>query len=57
MTSKVVGWRVYLEDGEYLTTVYFTCDCKADYVKQSLIDHDGYDPSIIVTPEKEKPNE
>lgn len=29
-------------------TVYFTSDCDAEYVRNSLIDHDGYDPDIRV---------
>ena len=41
------AWDVILE-GEIIDTVFYNNDCDADYIKQSLIDHDGYDPRIEV---------
>jgi len=40
-------WNVYL-DNVQIDTVFFNDDCDAEYVKQSLIDHDGYDSGITV---------
>ena len=42
-----VGWDVY-KGGGRIDTVYFGGDMSADEVKRSLVDHDGYDPSITV---------
>lgn len=44
---KHLAWLVYLK-GKLLTTVYFTPDCDLEYVKKSLINHDGYDSQIEV---------
>jgi hypothetical protein len=41
------AWDVYL-DGKLIDTVFYTRDCDADYVRRSLIDHDGYSPGIKV---------
>lgn len=41
------GWDVFL-DGKKIDTVFCTPDCDADYVRRSLIDHDGYDSRIEV---------
>lgn len=41
------AWDVYL-NGKVIDTVFFTKDCTKDYVLKSLIDHDGYDPRIII---------
>lgn len=40
-------WKVYL-NGQEIDIVYYTASCDADYVRRSLIDHDGYDPAITV---------
>ena len=40
-------WNVYL-NGRLIDTVFFTPDCDADYVKRALVDHDGYNPAIVV---------
>lgn len=40
--------------GEHKTTVYFTGYEDAEEVKKSLIEHDGYPPSIIVVERKGK---
>jgi hypothetical protein len=41
------AWNVIL-DGEVIDTVFYQKNCDADYVKTSLINHDGYDPAISV---------
>lgn len=40
-------WKVFLF-GKHIDTVFFTKDCDKDYVLNSLIDHDGYHPSIQI---------
>ena len=40
-------WNVFLR-GRIVDSVFFDKDCDANYVKHSLINHDGYNPSIIV---------
>ena len=44
------AWNVYLK-GRVIDTVFYTKDCDADYVKSSLINHDGYDYRITVRSE------
>ena len=56
MPSK--GWDVYLENKRFMNgkaieykhvdTVFFDASMDADEVKRSLVDHDGYDPNIMV---------
>lgn len=41
------AWNVYL-DGELIDIVFYNDDFDVEEVKQSLINHDGYDPSITV---------
>jgi hypothetical protein len=41
------GWDVYL-NGKKIDTVFYTPDCDAEYVRTTLINHDGYNPSIVV---------
>lgn len=47
-------YNVYMPKGnsgfkyELIETVYFNNDCDADYVRKSLINHDGYSRHIIV---------
>jgi len=43
----MTAWNVYLR-GVKIDTVFFNQRCDAEYVKQSLINHDGCDPDIIV---------
>lgn len=45
MTQK--AWNVYLH-GNWIDTVFYTLDCDAEYVRNSLINHDGYDSRIQV---------
>jgi hypothetical protein len=40
-------WNVYLNN-RIIDTVFYTSSCEADYIKNSLISHDGYDCRIIV---------
>ena len=42
-----MSWNVYL-DRKLIDTVFYTKNCDADYVRRSLIDHDGYDSGITV---------
>ena len=44
------GWDVFRTDLHIIPidTVYFTVDCDVDYVRRSLIDHDGYPSDIHV---------
>ena len=41
------GWNVYLGN-VLIDTVYYTGECNADYVRDSLIYHDNYPPAIRV---------
>jgi hypothetical protein len=45
------AWNVYLH-GRLIDTVFYTADCDADYVRRSLINHDGYDAGIVVRRKK-----
>lgn len=42
-----MAWDVIL-NGKVIDTVFYTKDCDAEYVRRSLINHDGYDPRITV---------
>jgi len=44
---RSIAWDVYLGN-RCIDTVWFNPDCDADYVKTSLINHDGYDSRIEV---------
>lgn len=41
------AWDVYL-GRKQIDTVFYTKDCDAEYVRTSLINHDGYDYRIVV---------
>lgn len=43
------GWDVFM-GSKLIDTVYFTISCDEDYVRRSLIDHDGYDRRIRIRP-------
>ena len=45
--SKMIFWDVIL-NGKVIDSVPYTESCDADYVKRSLIGHDGYDSGISV---------
>jgi hypothetical protein len=44
-------WQVFL-DGRIIDAVFFTDNCDKEYVKSSLILHDGYNPAIVVKEEE-----
>ena len=44
---KKNAWRVTL-DGKHIDTVFYMPGCDAEYVRSSLINHDGYDSRITV---------
>lgn len=46
-TKRYCTWDVYLR-GRWIDTVCYTVDCDRDYVRTSLIGHDGYSPEISV---------
>ncbi len=37
-----------IRKGRVIDTVFFTADCSIKYVRDSLINHDGYPSDIIV---------
>ena len=41
------AWNVYLGQN-HIDTVFYTSDCDAEYVRDSLVNHDGYPNSITV---------
>lgn len=45
------AWDVYL-NRKWIDTVFFDGDLDEDYVRRSLINHDGYHPSIVVRKSK-----
>lgn len=54
--SRMIAWDVYLpreyEGSIQIDTVFYNRGCAADYVRRSLIEHDGYDPRIVVVRRK-----
>jgi hypothetical protein len=40
-------WNVYL-NGELIDTIFYFCNVDEDEVLQDLIEHDGYDPMIVI---------
>jgi len=43
----MIAWNVYIE-GRLLTTVFYNETCDAEYVRTTLINHDGYPSHIKV---------
>jgi hypothetical protein len=41
------AWKVYVS-GVQIDTVFYTQDCDSEYVRTSLIEHDGYPWNIVV---------
>jgi hypothetical protein len=49
--KKQIAWDVIkVINGKHkvVDTVFYTPDCDATYVYKSLVEHDGYDPTIAV---------
>lgn len=46
----MIKWFIYL-GSKKLTEVYFNLDCNKEYVKESLINHDGYPSNITLNRE------
>lgn len=51
----MIAWEVYKPWAGHpskrlyhVDTVFFTDDCDAEYVRKSLIEHDGFPPTICV---------
>jgi hypothetical protein len=40
-------WLVIFK-GQVMDQVYYTKDCSKDYVRSSLVNHDGYPSSIVI---------
>jgi hypothetical protein len=47
MNKRQKAWDVW-RNGRLVDTVFFNLDCDLHYVRQSLINHDGYPVDIIV---------
>jgi len=45
--KRQTAWNVYL-GGKWIDCVYFDSDMTAFQVRDSLVDHDGYNPSISI---------
>ena len=45
--TKFQAWDVYLGD-RWIDTVFYDATLTSAYVRRSLIDHDGYNSSIMV---------
>lgn len=43
----MTAWNIYLR-GKLIDTVFYDTSCDRDYVRHSLINHDGYDENIVV---------
>lgn len=44
---RMNAWNVYL-NGRLIDTVFFDKTCDEHWVYDSLVNHDGYNPNIIV---------
>lgn len=49
---RQLGWKVYL-NGKLIDVVFFDPDCDKEFVWESLVDHDGYDPRIKIVKDKQ----
>ena len=51
---KANAWDIYRSEDSYkdgkkpFDTVFYNVDCDHDYVRDGLINHDGYSPNIFV---------
>jgi len=50
--TKMIFWDVYLK-GRLIDSVPYTEDCSYEYVKNGLINHDGYNPCIEIRKAKQ----
>jgi len=41
------GWNIFIGTS-VIDTVFYDTDCNADYVYNSLVNHDGYPAEIVV---------
>jgi len=46
-TMKQIAWNVY-SNGKHIDTVFYDKGLDGDYVRDSLINHDGYPPDTFV---------
>jgi len=53
MGMKTTWWKVYLFD-RLIDKVQYQSDCDKDYVYNTLVNHDGYNPNIVVKKESNK---
>jgi len=44
---KTIFWDVF-HNGRKIDSVPYSADCDKEYVRRSLIEHDGYNPDILV---------
>jgi len=44
---RMIAWDVWL-GARCIDTVFYDTGCDAEYVRRSLIDHDGYSPLIVL---------
>ena len=42
-----IQWDVYL-NGKLVDSVFYDNDCDQEYVRRTLIEHDGYNCNIVV---------
>lgn len=63
--DNMIAWHVHSDAGwrhdsngkivwKHNDTVFYEDDCGPDYVRRSLINHDGYPDDIVVTKEKSR---
>lgn len=43
-----IAWNVFMPDGTLIDTVYFTPDCDPVYVRDALVNRDGYPVQIVI---------
>lgn len=47
--SRWTSWDV-IRKGKVIDTVFYESNCSAEYVRSTLINHDGYPTDIVVAP-------
>ena len=50
---EMIWWSVYL-NGKLIDEVPFTNQYDKDEVRNSLVNHDGYDPNIVIKRQRTK---